>query len=171
MLTGNDIMVLVRLAAKPQRWTFRSLGDALAVDPATLHRSVARLKAAKLLDEDRAVNRANLEEFLVHAIRFLIPVEPGPLGRGVPTAWAAEPLRRMLAPTDDPVPVWPHPKGETRGTLVEPIADSVPSLWREDPGLTEWFALIDAIRIGRARERKLAAAELSKRIWRQAPSP
>jgi hypothetical protein len=165
MLTGNDTVVLVQLAAKAEPWTFRSLGDALDIDPAALHRSVARLKAARLLDQERQVNQANVEEFLIHGLRFLLPAELGPLGRGVPTAWGAEPLRSKLAPGEEPPPVWPDPNGTSRGPSIKPIGSAVPKLAEADPVLGEWFALIDGVRVGRARERKLAAEELGKRIW------
>lgn len=115
MINGNDVMVLVRLAAKPQAWTFRSLGEALEMDPAALHRAVARLSAAKLLDDDRQVNRSNLEEFLIHAIRYVVPVDLGPEGRGIPTAWGAEPLCALVAVGDEPAPVWSDANGQSRG--------------------------------------------------------
>lgn len=165
-------MVLVHLAAKPEPWTFRSLGEALGIDPAALHRCVGRLKTASLLDDGGQVSRSNLEEFLVHGLRFLLPAELGSSGRGMPTAWGAEPLCGMLALDGEPPPVWPEPNGSSRGPVVAPIADNVPKLSKADPGLGEWFALIDGIRIGRTRERKLAADELSKRIWAKTePSP
>lgn len=157
-------MILVRLAADPNPWTFRSLGAELDLDPAALHRSVARLKSAGLLNEDRDVNRAALEEYLIHAVRYISPVERGPLGRGMPTAWAAEPLRSLVAADDDPPPVWPDPHGRVRGQAIEPVSKGVVDCSRSRPELHEWFALIDGIRIGRTRERHLAAAELRKRI-------
>lgn len=167
VITGNDVVVLVHLAANPKPWTYRSLGKALGIDHAMLHRGVARLKAAKLLNDDRQVNRLNLEEFLIHGLRFLLPAELGPLARGVPTAWGAAPLRGELAPSDEPSPVWPDPNGKSRGPAVEPLTDDVPWLSQADPALGEWFGLIDGMRVGRARERKLAADELRRRIWAQ----
>jgi hypothetical protein len=45
-----------------------------------------------------------------------------------------------------------------------PLYKSVPEAIRNDPGLYELLALLDAIRDGRARERKLAEKELTSRI-------
>jgi hypothetical protein len=170
IVTSNDMVTLVWLAAKPREWTFRSLGTELELDPAALHRSVSRLKRARLIDERRAPIRANVEEFLVHALRYLAPAEPGPLGRGVPTAWGAPPLAELLAEDGEPAPVWPDPMGASRGPIVEPFAEGVPRLAERDREMAEWFALLDAIRIGRARERQLAAELLSERIWATAES-
>jgi hypothetical protein len=164
MINGNDVLVLLRLAAHEEPWTFRGLGEELGMDPAVLHRGIARLGEANLVDEDRKVNRANAEEFLLHGVRYMLPGKLGPSGRGVPTAWGAEPLRRLLAP-DAEFPVWPDPHGKHRGPVLEPIAEAAPRLARADPELLQWLALLDAVRVGRARERKLAADEIGKRIW------
>lgn len=164
MITGNDVLILLRLAAHDAPWTFRGLGEELDMDPAALHRSVARLREANLIDEDRRLDRANAEEFLLHGVRYLLPAKLGPSGRGVPTAWGVEPLRHLLAP-DAEFPVWPDPHGQHRGPVLEPIAEAAPRLADADSELREWLALLDAVRVGRARERKLAADELCDRIW------
>lgn len=168
MLKGSDILVLVYLAANPQSWTFRSLAEALKIDVAALHRSVGRLKVAKLLDDERRLNRSNLEEFLVHGLRFVLPAELGPVGRGRPTAWAAEPLRGMMAESNEAPPVWPDPRGVERGPTIQPIAKGVVELADARPEMGAWLALLDAVRVGRARDRQLAAAELRSRIWNSA---
>lgn len=140
------------------------MGEELGVDPAALHRSIARLREANLVDDERRVNKRNSEEFLIHAVPYVVPGRLGAATRGVPTAWGVEPLRRLMGPIDE-VPVWPDPEGERRGPALEPVAAAAPQVAEADPELGRWLALLDAIRIGRARERKLAAAELSDRIW------
>lgn len=169
MISRTDIFVLVSVAAKPGPWTYRSLAADLGMDPAALHRSVGRLQRARLLDSERMLNPTAAEEFMVHAVPYLLPAEPGPLGRGMPTAWGAPPLGDMVADDGEPPPVWPDPLGQVRGQLVEPIDNRVVSLVRSDPELASWFALVDGIRIGRAREKKLAAAELGRRILNRKP--
>jgi len=52
-------------------------------------------------------------------------------------------------------------EGRPLSTMAEVVVD----LSKADLELYELFALIDGIRFGRARERKLAAEELSRRIW------
>ena len=164
MLKGNDVLVLVWLAAHPGHWTFRALGEGMRTDIAVLHRSVGRLKHARLLDEERRLNRASAEEFLVHAVPYLIPGKLGAEGRGIPTAWGVEPLRSALV-HDGPSPVWASPHGTTRGPVLEPIAESVVDWVEEGPAMLQWLALVDAMRVGRARERELASNELRRRIW------
>jgi hypothetical protein len=85
--------------------------------------------------------------------------------RGLPTAYGAPPLEQEIAGDDLP-PVWPDARGTVRGESLEPLHPSVPRASRKDAQLYELLALVDAVRIGRARERKLAEQHLIKRLRR-----
>jgi len=65
-------------------------------------------------------------------------------------------------------PVWPDPQGRQRGIAITPLHPAVPELARRDPELAERLALIDAIRMGDARIRGLAARLLGQRLTRPA---
>jgi hypothetical protein len=69
------------------------------------------------------------------------------------------------SPSDLP-PVWPDPQGRQRGIAVSPLHPAVPELARRDPELAERLALIDAIRMGDARVRRLAIKLLGQRLAR-----
>jgi DNA-binding transcriptional ArsR family regulator len=172
MLKGQDILVLLKLLDAPMSWTMRSLGRSLDLDPAGVHRALGRLEEARLVDADRErVDRSNAEELLVHGLRYFFPARRGGPVRGVPTAWASEPLRDELAENDEPPPVWPYPYGEVRGIALEPIHEKVPKLATSDPALWQPLALIDAIRLGDGRVRSLASTRLSELLHRaSAPS-
>jgi hypothetical protein len=165
VLNGQDVVVLLKLAGQPGDWTVRSLEAEVGLARAGIHRSLQRLAAAGLYDLDR--RRANItqaEEFLVHAVKYLFPPKLGGETRGVPTAWAAEPLAGELAPPSDLPPVWPDPKGRQRGIALAPLHAAVPEIARRDPALGERLALVDALRMGDARVRGLAADVLSRRL-------
>lgn len=165
VLKGQDILVLLRLLEEGPGWTMRSLGSALDLDPAGIHRALQRLEEARLVDARRQqVNRSNAEEFLIHGLKYVFPIHQGGLVRGRPTAWAAPPLSEELAAVDEPPPVWPDPKGEVRGVALEPLHDNAPSAAAKDPKLAERLALIDAIRLGDGRVRSLAAKALSESL-------
>ncbi|MEG4171544.1 MULTISPECIES: hypothetical protein [unclassified Microcoleus] len=51
-----------------------------------------------------------------------------------------------------------------RGQAIAPLYRSVPQAASNDPELYALLSLIDAIRVGRVREQRLAASELEKRI-------
>ncbi len=84
----------------------------------------------------------------------------GDFTRGVPTSYAAEPLRSLLSPGNDPIPVWPSQEGKQRGISFEPLYRSAPHAALRDPKLYTYLVLADALRDGRAGERKLAQSEL-----------
>jgi hypothetical protein len=110
-------------------------------------------------------NRPNvraIEEFLIHGIKYAFPAERGGPSRGIPTSYAAAPLNRLIAAGDEPIPVWPHAKGEKRGIALAPLYKMAPIAALKDALLYEALALVDAIRDGRARERALAEQELIK---------
>ena len=67
---------------------------------------------------------------------------------------------------DDPIPVWPDVYGGIRGVACHPIHPSIPKSLRENPDLSfyELLVLIDAIRLGRAREREIATILLNDRL-------
>ncbi len=165
MLNGQDIVVLLKLAGQDGGWTVRSLEGELGIPRAGVHRSLQRLNAAGLYDLDRRrTNLSQAEEFLIHAVKYLFPPELSGETRGIPTAWAAKPLADELAAQSDLPPVWPDPHGRQRGIALAPLHPAVPQLARRDPELAERLALLDAIRMGDARIRGLAAKLLSRRL-------
>jgi hypothetical protein len=167
-MKGQDVLILLALAARPERkWTFPDLAHALRLSASEAHAAVKRLEEAGLVDpSDRAIRVSAAEEFLVHGLKYVFPCAPGARGPGVPTAHSAEPLAQKIVAASDDAYVWPHPSGTHRGLAIPPIYRSAPEAALADPELHEWLALVDAIRVGRARERNMAVAELTKRLHR-----
>ena len=108
--------------------------------------------------------KPQLREFVLHGARFAFPAVHGPLTRGVPTAYAAEPLNMVIAPSSDPPPVWPHKDGGTRGVALAPLYPTVPDAALRDEKLYPLLTLFDALRSGQARERNIAQKMLEERI-------
>lgn len=157
-LKPQDILVLLKLAVHPgEGWSYSGLASSLLLSSSETHAAIKRATLAGLMNvrHHRPI-RAALEELLVHGVKYVFPAERGPLARGFPTAHAAPPLVSEFISTDEPPPVWPDPEGPIRGETLRPIYRSVPQAARMDEKLYESLALVDAIRIGRARERKRA---------------
>ena len=167
-LKPQDILVLLKLIAVGQQsWSYASLASELGMSPSQLHSAVRRALAAKLAvkkDQSIVPNVTNLEEFLVHGVKYAFPPKLGELSRGMPTAHGAQPLLRQFAASAEPPPVWPDPDGEVRGQAFAPIYKQAPAAAKRDSSLYELLALVDAIRGGRARERALAVKELKRRL-------
>ncbi len=166
MLKGEDVVLLLKLSESAPDWTVRTLAEETGIPRSVVHRALKRLTAAGLLDERRRrVNLSQAEEFLIHAVKYLFPAVAEGEGRGVPTAWGAEPLAsRIASPPNVLDPVWPDAKGRRRGLVVRPLHDAVPEAARRDPRLGERLALVDALRLGDARIRGVAAELLTNRL-------
>jgi DNA-binding Lrp family transcriptional regulator len=167
-LKPQDIVVALKLLSYgQQRPAFSVMAIDLGLSPSEVHGAVKRLQSARLIhgsEMDDKPNVSALEEFLLHGLKYAFPAKRGSVTRGMPTSYAASPLKREIAPGDELPPVWPWREGDTRGVALEPLYKSVPAAALRDPVLYEFLTLVDAIREGRARERQIAERELTKRI-------
>ncbi len=171
ILKPQDLVVALKLVALGDKpWTYVLLASELSMSASEINAAIHRAVQAHLLspaasrsDKPRPVRDA-LSEFILHGARYAFPPDRGELTRGLPTAWAAPPLTDKIAQPDEPPPVWPDPDGEARGMTFSPLFPSVPKAARQDRVLYELLVLVDAIRGGRARERKVAAVLLAKRF-------
>lgn len=159
-LKPQDLLVVLKLAI--DRYAPRSyaaLAEALAMSASEVHAAVARAIGCHLVEREGGelvVNRAALQDFVVHGLRFVFPAVTGPVTRGMPTGAAAPILRGRFGEVDALPMVWPDPEGEVRGVSLLPLYPTVPQASRNDPRLHDALALVDALRAGAAREREMA---------------
>ena len=129
----------------------------------TAHQSVSRLETAGLMvPGTRRVNRLNLLEFLIHGARYAFPSAGGAQVQGVPTAHSGPPLAGQIVGTDSAV--WPAAMGPVRGLAVKPLLARAAELPENCPALYHALTLVDALRVGRARERALAGKLLETHL-------
>lgn len=166
ILKPQDIVILLKLVIKGnEKWSYSSLADELFMSASEIHAGIQRAVAARLMDmQRRKPIKKSLEEFLIHGVKYAYPPQRGSLTRGIPTSYAAPPLKDFILKSNDPPPVWPDPDGEIRGYELSPLYKSVPKAAGKDKKLYELLTLVDAIRDGRARERELAIQEIKKRV-------
>ena len=170
-LKPQDLLVLLKVAAHPpQRWPYAALGEALSMSASEAHASVKRAVASGLAVAPSRVEwspvRPNLLEFMLHGVRYVWPATMGPVKRGVPTAFGAEPLASRLTVAQGEAPVWAHPDGKAKGPTLSPLYRTAAQAALADPSLHRLLALLDALRTGRARERNLAAQLLEAELMR-----
>lgn len=172
-LKPQDVLILVKLCGyeSDRRPPYSQIARDIYISPSEINASVKRLQNAKLLHPSKEFGEpaprsselpifGAVEEFLIHGVKYAFPASKGMLVRGMPTSYAAEPLRSLLVSGDGPPPVWPHKDGEIRGIALTPLYKSVPEAARQDAVLYARLALIDAIRDGGARQRTIAEKEL-----------
>lgn len=167
MLSPTDLYILAgALADDRDGVTLRELAGSLHVDHTLVHRALKRAEAAGLYaSSSKQVNRANFEELMTHAARFIAPARLGELTRGMPAAWAAEPISTIIhQPTGEPPPVWPDALGAMRGQALAPLHPSAVQASQDSPALASLLSIIDSLRAGDVRVRNIAASSLHEAI-------
>ncbi len=168
VLKPQDVAVVLQLCRHaPPRPPYSQIAIELSMSPSEVHAAVKRAQASGLLhgsEMGERPNRGAIKEFLIHGLKYAFPAERGAPTRGIPTSYAAEPLRKEIALGDEPPPVWPYATGSHRGVSFEPLYRQAPKAALRDAGLYELLALVDALRGGRARERKLAEKMIVSRL-------
>ena len=166
MLKPQDIVVLLKVCGLKGEWTYSELAKSLKMSSSEVHAALKRCSTSGLYsDKRRRVLKSALEEFLVHGLKYVFPTQPGALVRGMPTAHSAEPLKDLLVTSDRDIYVWAFGSGKVKGQEIKPLYRSVPEAVSEDRGLYEMLCLVDGLRVGKVRERELAASELRKRLY------
>lgn len=159
----QDIVVLLKLIALGRPPVYAVLASQLFMSSSEVHAAMQRATEAGLLDPvSKMPIREALEEFLLHGLRYVYPPMRGPITKGMPTGYSAPMLsEHSLQSANELPPVWPDSKGTVKGYSLLPLYPSVTKAARHDKMLYKLLALVDALREGQARERTLAAEQLT----------
>lgn len=168
VLKPQDLVVALKLFTLGQeKLSYAALGTTLHLSQFEAHAAVQRLIAAKLATSLEGRVRpamAALRNFLLRGALYAYPPVRGEVTIGVPTAHGVAPLKDLLVATSELPPVWPDPEGKVRGQSLLPLYPKAPRAALEDRRLYELLALFDALRIGQAREREVAAKLIEERL-------
>lgn len=168
VLKPQDLAIALKMVALQGKWLpYAAFGEAMRLSRFEAHAAVQRLKAARLVVELDGPPRpvlAALRPFVIFGAPYAYPAVRGEMTIGFPTAHGAAPLKELMAPTNEPPPVWPHPNGIARGPGLLPLYENLPLAAADDSALYELLALFDALRAGQARERELAKKFLDERL-------
>lgn len=153
-------------AAASDRHSARALAEALAISKTEVSASLRRSLDVGLARRDRhsglpRANRSALLELGEHCLRWVFPVRPGPLARGIPTGFAAPVLADQVLSAGQNPYVWPDARGKATGQSITPLYKSVPLAVRRDADLYAMLAVLDALRLGQPRERAIARDRLA----------
>jgi len=168
-LKPQDVVLALKLVAGAgTKLPQQALAQAIHLSSSEVNHGLKRLAACHLFNprEERVI-RANLREFLFSGLRYVFPTQLGLFGEGMPTAFSVGPLAKKLRFGDEEGVVWQvagQMKPTARGRVIAPLYRTVPQAAAEDPVLHEYLALVDTLRVGRAREQAMAREELSKRL-------
>lgn len=160
----QDVVILLKIAAKAgQDWYMKDLSTELGISASEVSESLNRSAQAGLISQNKQqLMKQALLEFLEYGLKYVYPVQPGAVVRGLPTAHSAPPLSNEIV--SDELYVWPWAKGNERGQAIKPLHSSVPQACQKDKQLYQMLALVDALRVGRAREQEIAGKNLREMI-------
>ena len=109
-------------------------------------------------------NSKILLDFIISGIRYVFPAKPGAVARGIPTGFEAPGLEGLLSSVTEYHYVGPDAEGGDNGQVIAPLYKSAPLATKKDHLLYQSMALVDAIRLGDAREVAIAIDALKKRL-------
>jgi hypothetical protein len=160
----QDVPILLKIVSNNKRgeeWQMKHLAFYLGISQSEVSESLNRSMEAGLIDESKKlVNRIALLEFLIHGIKYVFPQKPGAITRGLKTAHSAPPLDKKIS--SEMKYVWPDASGQDKGQAIQPLYSSLVQACRSDDYLYQFLALVDVMRVGKAREQELARKELEK---------
>lgn len=168
-LVDNDPEAILPEVNAHDRYSVRNLEAMTGISKSEISASLKRSISVGLAVVDRktkfprANNRA-LKEFIEYGLKYVFPADPGKIMRGIPTSFAAPVMAGKLMSAGEVINVWPDPIGKEKGQSIQPLFKSVPRAVKQDPELYKLLALVDAIRLGNARESKIAIELLEESL-------
>lgn len=158
----HDIAVLLKIIArKENQWLNKDLAAELFISPSEITESLGRSAIAGLIDPSKKKVFSNsFLDFLLHGLKYVFPVVPGSLVKGVATAQSAPVMSKYFSSAEKYV--WPDANGKERGMRIDPLYPGTVKAAANDRSLYDLLALCDVIRVGKVREIKKAEELLIK---------
>jgi hypothetical protein len=160
----QDIVILLKqVSLGKEPWQYRDLASELYIPLSEISGSLNRSEKAGLYNATlRTVHRQSFMEFIQYGLKYVFPVSPGTMITGMATAHS-HPFYKIHF-TAEMQYAWPDENGEIRGLDIEPLHPNVPKAAKKDETLYKLLASIDILRVGQAREMKMAIDELKSEI-------
>ena len=165
VIKPQDVAILVKILSRKHigDWRQVDLAIDLGLSQGEIAKALARLNKAGLVVNKRANRSASLE-FILHAIKYVFPIELGSLAIGLPTAISAPAHKDSVVQSSDDVFVWPSLKGKVRGQVIMPFYPKLAEAAMKDKEFYDIMSAIEILRMGRSRERKAAEQFLERSI-------
>ena len=160
----QDLVILLKIIVlENKKWKAMDIASSLFLSQSEVSKALERLVFSGLIDESKKYPAKNaLYDLLVSAAKYIFPVKPGGIIKGIPTSHSASPLNKKII--SDRGYVWPYVEGKQKVESIEPLYKNLPKAALNDQALYELLALVDALRIGKTREQKIAKEILKKRF-------
>ena len=94
MAKSQDVVVLLKWLCSPAKKSYAELASALGMSVGEVHAATQRAIASGLFDSEAMMPRLSaLKEYLIHGVKYAFPASRGAPTRGMPTGYAAPPLK------------------------------------------------------------------------------
>jgi hypothetical protein len=158
----QDIVILLKLISLGEKvWQYRDLSASLSISISEISESLSRSEQAGLINGKR-VARNSLMEFIQYGLHYVFPQKPGAIATGIPTAHS-HPYYKKYIVSSNPY-VWQSFNGNIRGESIEPLHKGMIGSATQDEVFYLLLASVDIIRVGKAREIKIAIEVLKEHI-------
>ncbi|HJW17094.1 MAG TPA: hypothetical protein VJ499_08235 [Flavisolibacter sp.] len=160
----QDVVVLLKIISKGNEdWQNKDLANELHISPSEVSESLNRSMVSGLVDPSKKKVFINsFIDFLVYGLKYVFPVQPGALVKGMETAHSAPLMKKFFSSQEHYV--WADIDGKSRGQAIQPLYPGVSKAAKEDPKLYELLALTDVLRVGKVREMEVARKLLNERM-------
>ncbi len=158
----QDIVILLKiLCYGSENWYNKDLANELFLSGAEVSNALQRSALSGLIDSDRKrVRVQTVHEFLIYGLPYVFPEQPGSITRGIPTAHSHPFMKEKFI--SEQQYVWADGESDERGLSVRPLYAGAVNAAKKDQKLYLMLALVDVLRMGRAREKKIAIVGLEK---------
>lgn len=160
------------------KFSVRGLGSSLGISKTEISASLRRCldnnllllinnssqSSLSLIDLNWQVNKKAVFELIKYAIPYFYPPKQLGWDIGIPTGFAAPILADEVTSAGNSKFIWPSEHGNTYGQSLEPIYKTVAIASYNDKFIYNCFSLIDAYRLGKAREKDIAIKLIEKEI-------
>ena len=162
----QDVALLLKLVANADReWKQIELAVELGLPQGEIAKALKRLNRVNLLDHKKPI-KSLVKEFITYSVKFNFPGTIGPICKGVPTSISFSNVRKDVVAGKgvENTFVIPSPLGKALGQSVEPLYKNLSEAVLKDPKFHEMIANLDMLRVGKAREKKIALKYFEKKL-------
>lgn len=165
-LRPQDLVILLKIIlSNSNDWLIIDLAQSLNISLSEVSESLDRSRFSGLISEDKKrVNRKGLYELLVYGLKYIFPVKPQALVKGIATAHSYLEFKNVFSSNIEYV--WKSDNGDIIGQEIEPLYEKQIIAALNDTDLYKTLALIDLLRTGNKREIAFAENELKNIILR-----
>lgn len=159
-LKSHDIAILGSLVVR-EHWPSQiQISGDLNISQSEVSIGFKALQNVGLINiRSKKINKIATKEFIIHAIKYLAPIEKKGIGRGF-LAGPSSPFFSGKVHSSDNY-IWPHEEGDSRGIVVNSLVSTIPSAIITNKDLYLFLSIADIFRgLGGVRHLKEAEIEL-----------